>query len=230
MMFGLKVTLTPKGARILLTASETPFMAFRGSIYQQTNGTAMGSPVSVTIANLVMEEVEERALTTAEAPPRFWKRYVDDTCTALPSHQIHGFLNHLSSVEPSIQFTVKIESNGKLPFLDVLLEHEADGLISTTVYRKPTHKDQYLDFSSHPPLTHKITVVKTLHGRSEAISSSVPHEDSKIRHIKQALSTNGYPVRVVEWYSGTTKAAQKECQKANAPPPPPPPPPFHYSS
>ena len=39
-----------------------------GVIYQQIHGTAMGSPVSVVIANLVMEAVEEGALETF-APP-----------------------------------------------------------------------------------------------------------------------------------------------------------------
>ena len=32
------------------------FLSFRGMFYQQCFGTAMGSPVSVTIANLVMED------------------------------------------------------------------------------------------------------------------------------------------------------------------------------
>ena len=129
--------------KLLELCLSATFMAFRGSMFQQTFGTAMGSPVSVTIANLVMEDVEERALATAETPPRFWKRYVDDTCTALPSHRIDEFLNHLNSVEPSIQFTVEVESNGRLPFLDVLLEHEEDGSISTTclLYTSPSPRD-----------------------------------------------------------------------------------------
>ena len=69
----------------------------------------MGSPVSVTIANLVMEDVEERALATADVQPWFWKRYVDDTCTALPASRVQEFLEHLNSVEPSIRFTVEVD-------------------------------------------------------------------------------------------------------------------------
>ena len=43
------------------------FLSFHGGVYQQTFGTVMGSPVTVTIANLVMEDVE-RALATTDIP------------------------------------------------------------------------------------------------------------------------------------------------------------------
>ena len=38
---------------------------FEGTYYKQVFGTAMGSPLSDVIANLVMEDIEYRALTTA---------------------------------------------------------------------------------------------------------------------------------------------------------------------
>ena len=47
------------------------FMCFRGCFYQQCFGTAVGSPMSVTVANLVMEEIEERALSTFSPTPHF---------------------------------------------------------------------------------------------------------------------------------------------------------------
>ena len=43
----------------------------------------MGSPVSVVVANLVMEEVEERAIDSFGQPTRVWKRFVDDTFVIL---------------------------------------------------------------------------------------------------------------------------------------------------
>ena len=96
------------------------------------HGTAMGSPVSVVVANLVMEDVEERALESFPSPPRFWKHYVDDTFTALPKTLITPFLEHLNGIEPSIKFTVEEERDGQLAFLDVLLRREDDSTISTS--------------------------------------------------------------------------------------------------
>ena len=132
-------------------------MQFQQLYYQQRQGMAMGSPVSVTIANLVMEDVEERALSSfTSTAPLFWKRYVDDTCTAIHLDRIDEFHQHLNSIEPSIQFTCEVEKNNQLPFLDVLMKREEDGSISTSAYRKPTHTTHRSVSSiliTSPPLT-----------------------------------------------------------------------------
>ena len=84
----------------------------------------MGSPVSVAVANLVMEDVENRALATFPTTPKFWKRYIDDVCTVVPKDQVGSLLQHLNSIEPSIQFTHEAEdANSCLAFLDVQLRH-----------------------------------------------------------------------------------------------------------
>jgi len=48
--------------------------------------------------------VEERALSIYRPwpAPIFWKRYVDDMCTALQDSSIDEFKEYLNSVEPSI--------------------------------------------------------------------------------------------------------------------------------
>ena len=64
------------------TVKTTQF-AYSGNYYQQVFGTAMGSPNSAVVANMVMEDVEQRALATSPVKPFFWKRYVDDVISAV---------------------------------------------------------------------------------------------------------------------------------------------------
>ena len=59
------------------------YFLFQGQYYEQTQGAAMGSPMSPVLANLYMEAFEDRALSTAGNPPRWWKRFVDDTFVIL---------------------------------------------------------------------------------------------------------------------------------------------------
>ena len=172
----------------------------------------MGSPVSVIVANLVMEDVEERALNSYSNPPKFWKRYVDDVCVAMKKYKINDFLSHLNSIEVTIQFTVETEDDDNtLPFLDTHLHHMEGGIIQTSLYRKPTHTDRYLDYMSHHQTEHKKGVVQTLCTRAERLSLTPNKNSSEFKHIFNALKKNGNPKQVIQRHF---KALQS---KANVP-------------
>ena len=47
------------------------YFSFQGQFYEQVEGAAMGSPVSPIVANLYMEYLEQKALTSAPYPPGF---------------------------------------------------------------------------------------------------------------------------------------------------------------
>ena len=64
---------------------------------------------------------------------------------------VDAFLQHLNSKQPSIRFTMEIEKYNTIPFLDTSFSRDSNGLLITTVYRKPTHTDQYLAYDSHHP-------------------------------------------------------------------------------
>ena len=82
----------------------------------------MGSPISPVLADLVMEEIKETAISTFRHPPKWWFRYVDDSHSCLKKDEVDEFHKHLNSINPNIQFTLELEnSNGQgLPFLDTI--------------------------------------------------------------------------------------------------------------
>ena len=98
------------------------YFQYNGRHYKQLHGTAMGSPVSVVVAEIVMQHVEESALATWPQTIPLWLRYVDDTFTAVHKDEIDNFHDHLNEQNADIQFTKEIEENGKLPFLDCLVK------------------------------------------------------------------------------------------------------------
>ncbi|XP_066026394.1 uncharacterized protein [Pocillopora verrucosa] len=46
---------------------------------------------------------------------------------------------------------METEKDNKLAFLDTAVLREPDGRLTISVYRKPTHTDQYLAYNSHHP-------------------------------------------------------------------------------
>jgi len=126
-------------------------------------GAAMGSPVSTAITNLYMEEFEERAIATVTYKPKTWRQYVDDTFTILDKDHVDSFLQHLNSQQPIIHFTMEIEKDNTIPFLDTSVSRDSNGRLTTRVYRKPTHTDQYLVYVSHHPQSVKRSIVKCLY-------------------------------------------------------------------
>ena len=112
------------------------FFSFEGEFYEQTCGVAMGSPLSLIVANLFMEDFESKALSSALHQPKLWKRFVDDTCVVWPhgKEELDRFFVHLNSQSCSIKFTMDYEVDGSLPFLDVLISRKDDGSLSHQVF------------------------------------------------------------------------------------------------
>ncbi|XP_072015090.1 uncharacterized protein [Amphiura filiformis] len=110
--------------------------------------------------------------------------------------EVDTFTQHLNSVHPSIKFTVELESNNGcnnvLAMLDTLITRAPDGKLVFSVYCKSTHTDQYLNFSSHQPLEHKLGVITTLTHRAKTLSSDSTLLEKELDHVKKSLSICEY--------------------------------------
>ena len=135
--------LSPERIPVVLEIClKSTYFIYERNFYEQKEGAAMGSPVCAVVANLYMEFFKELALETAPTRP-LSKRYVDGTFCIIRKGSAEELLHHLKRVRPTIKLTVEQEEDGTLPSLNMLLRRREDGSWMT-VYRKPTHTDQYL--------------------------------------------------------------------------------------
>ena len=129
-------------------------------------------------------------------PPRIWKRYVDDSFVVIKKDAVSPFHDTLNACDPKISFTIEHEKNGQIAFLDTLVTRR-NGVAVIDIFRKPTHTDRYVDFSSHHAKEHKISTASTLLFRASNLPSSLEGKTRETNHVRAALEANGYPSAVI---------------------------------
>ena len=165
---------------------------------------------SVVVAEIVMQEIEKRALATYDQTLHFWFRYVDDTITILQTDDIDVFHGHLNRQNSDIQFTRELEDNSKIPFLDCLVSRD-DTRLRTTVYRKPTHTERLLDQSSNNPTSHRATTVRTLTRSAQIICDSADSLRDENEHLRQLFHKNNYSDEFIDSNEYKQNKENDEC-------------------
>ncbi|BHF70018.1 hypothetical protein SprV_0301306700 [Sparganum proliferum] len=189
------------------------YFTFNGQIYEQIQGTPMGSPISGYLAEAVLQELETRVFQTYK--PKFWMRYVDDTFVILHRDAKDNFKRELDSVFPQIQFTMEEETNGVLSFLDVQVSRQEDGTLQTGVFRKATDTEKILHYNSNHPLSHKRSCVRTLFHRMHTHCSTEAEKLRERKTLWHLFLANGYPRSFVNkcLYRRHTKTDGEKKQK-----------------
>lgn len=183
---------------------ESGYFSFQGEIYDQLDGCSMGNPASPSVANIAMNHIIEEAKQKLPFPIPFIKVYVDDTFIIIPRDGTDILLETFNSIHQRIQFTMELESELGLPFLDTLVKRNGDQL-TTEMYSKPTNSNRILNFLSHHPLSQKLGVACGIFNRAVRLST---HDkvDISIEKAKSILRTNNYPNKIVKKCLGKTRA------------------------
>ena len=117
------------------------------------------------------------------------------------NHHVHNTQDIIQSIQD-----IKLQDNECMMSYDVhsiftsipvdpaiLITPTDDGSLQTSVYRKPTHTDLYLQWDSHHTIPSKYSVVGTLYHRAKTICSNQEMLLKEKQHLFQALKKCKYP-------------------------------------
>jgi hypothetical protein len=197
-------------ARFVMTNN---FFYLDGKYYQQTRGGAMGSPLTLTIANTYMYFVERPIAKWAKRTMALYFRYIDDLFIAsnAPLQTLKDLVRFWNRLDVNIELSETIGFAAE--YLDVHLENKGDR-VETRVFHKPSYEPYFLPFTS----THAAHVKKNIpYGALvRAIRYSTTFADFKQEetHLCMALLLNGYPLQfILEQFRRVSQVFQ--CKQPN---------------
>ena len=90
--------------------------------YRQKDGLAMGSQPAGPLANVWLSQFEPIIKDTA----KIFKRYVDDIIRSIKKSQISAKLEEINNLHPNLKFTIEIEKDCRIAFLDLEIINTTD--------------------------------------------------------------------------------------------------------
>ena len=172
---------------------------FNGNHYLQVGGTAMGTKVAPSFANLFMADFEKKHVSTYHSKPSIWLRYIDDIFLIWEHslNDLQTFLEHLNTCHPTIKFTNEL-STTSVNFLDTTIYINTDGSLYTDLYCKPTDSHNYLRFESAHPNHCTSSLPYSQFLRVRRICSHIEDFDRNALMLAKHFHRRGYPSTIIE--------------------------------
>ncbi|CAM4974414.1 unnamed protein product [Rotaria socialis] len=179
-----------------LVLKETAFVD-GNKFYRQIIGGAMGSPFTLTLANIFMWKWEKDAICGAIGPHEIYGRYIDDIFFTFndPKIKIEAVIKKANDFHPNIKLEANIGSC--VSFLDLLINNK-NGVLFTSVYHKPAAEPCVVPFISDHPRHVFSNIIQAALLRALRYSTTLDIFEKERRSIRLMLLYNGYPSRYID--------------------------------
>ena len=181
--------------KILAFLLRNHYVQYKGDIFKQISGTAMGVQFAPAYANIFMHVLETRKLQFLDTglTPTLYLRYIDDVLLIGKKGGVDRIKELFSQLHPNIKFTWEVSTNG-IPFLDLDIYRNPYGTIDYKPYTKRISKFLYIPFLSFHTMEAKKSMIKTELLRLATLSSTPQVFSEERDRFFIRLRARGYPV------------------------------------
>ncbi|GAB0087369.1 hypothetical protein DMENIID0001_016650 [Sergentomyia squamirostris] len=167
---------------------------YKDQCYIELDGMPMGGPLSPVIAELVTNHALTKIIASLDVELICLTKYVDDIFCLVPENSVDYVLNKFNAFHPKLQFTVELEKDGSIAYLDTYITRQETKMWSMW-YKKPIASDRMLNYHSNHTLQQKIA---TAIGFIKRVQRLTTFENSNIRMIVfSRLRMNGFPTGLI---------------------------------
>ncbi|CAF3299560.1 unnamed protein product [Rotaria sp. Silwood2] len=173
------------------------YFSYKGQYYHQIRGGAMGSPLTLTVANCYTFFYEQQIIKQIHNSSGLYFRYIDDISIAInwPARHLFKQIDKWNHFDENIKLSENIAVTAD--FLDLHIENKNRELF-TTIYQKPSYEPYYLPFNSIHPLHMKKNIIFTLLLRALRYCSTFQEYLNERERLRVALLLNKYPNKFID--------------------------------
>jgi hypothetical protein len=173
------------------------YFKYNGQYYHQIRGGAMGSPLTLTIANCYMFFFEQDIIRQITNSNGLYLRYIDDIFIIInwPIRHYLKQVDRWNKFDSNIKLSANISPNAD--FLDLHIENQDDKLF-TSVYHKLSYEPYYLPFNSTHPMHMKKNIPFTMLLRAIRYCSTFEAYLDECDRLRMALLLNKYPGKFID--------------------------------
>lgn len=175
------------------------FFVFNNQFYSQPDGLAMGSTLSPFLADLFMDHFENNFILNKFDVIKHYFRYVDDCLVFIQgdTEVATDMLNRINSLHSKIKFTLEVELNRKINYLDLTISIINNSL-EFEIFRKPTQTDHTIPSFSNHHISHKLAAFNCYINRMLNIPLSTVNFTKELNIVKQLAVNNGYESGLID--------------------------------
>jgi hypothetical protein len=191
---GLKTEAIIRLARFVM---KNNYFSYNGQYYHQIRGGAMGSPLTLTMANCYVFFFEQNIIRQIHNSFGLYFRYIDDIFIIINWPQRHLFqqVDRWNKLDENI--ILKANISNQVNFLDLKTKNQ-DGNLLTSVYHKPSYEPYYLPFNSIHPLHMKQNIPFAMSLRAIRYCSTFQNYLDERGKLKFDLLVNKYPIKFID--------------------------------